>query len=243
MLLLPLIYLKQGKALQPPGTTPPWFSVEPIPLANTLLKQGATGLYIQDLSLLPTGKSENLPLVQTIISQLGVQVWLTGNFRSLSAIESYVTTGVAKINVGALAYQNPNLFQEACQKFPQKIIAPIEVHNKHVVIPGMVTPAHKTAQDYAKRFEETGAAALAYSDSDLSGIKEFCNQVKVPVLSLNDVTNTGDLEKMFDCERAGLVGVVMGKSLYENRLDLHSSIAFLNDLVAATAQEPTLTED
>lgn len=243
MFLLPLIYLKQGKAVQPAGTNPPWFQTEALALAKTLVQQGATALYLQDLNIPQTGRSENLSLVQEILHQLPVKVWLTGNIRSVTAIESYLAIGVDKINVGALAYQNPNLFQEACQKFPQKIVAPIEVRNKHVVVPGMVTPAHKTAWDYATRFEEDGVAALCYSDSDFGGIKEFCNWVKVPVLSLNDVTNTNDLEKMFSWERSGLIGVVMGKSLYETRLDLHSSIAFINDLAVAASQEPTLTEE
>lgn len=243
MLLFPLIYLKNGKAQKPVGTNPTWFQESGLALAKTLIGQGAQALYCNDLNVPQTGRSENLGILQEIIQQLKSQVWVAGNFRSLSVMESYASIGVDKINVGPLAYQNPNLFQEVCQQFPQKIMAPIEVRNKHVVIPGMVSPAHKTALDYAKRFEEAGCAALAYSDSNLESIPEFCNQVKIPVLSLNDIVSTHDLEKMFACERSGLIGVVIGKPLYENRLDLHSSIAFLNDLAVATSQEPTLTEE
>lgn len=252
MLLFPLIYLKNGKAQKPVGTNPTWFQESGLALAKTLIGQGAQALYCNDLNVPQTGRSENLGILQEIIQQLKSQVWVAGNFRGLSVIESYLGIGVDKINVGPLAYQNPNLFQEVCQQFPQKIMAPIEVRNKHVVIPGMVSPAHKTALDYAKRFEEAGCAALAYSDSNPQGIledqnfmaiQEFCNQVKIPVLSLNDIVSTHDLEKMFAYERSGLIGVVMGKSLYENRLDLHSSIAFLNDLAVVASQEPTLREE
>ena len=245
MFLIPLIYLKDGKAVRPPGTNPPWFHEDGVALAKTLAGQGASALYINDLNIPPTGHSENFSVIRNIKKTLTTPLWVTGNFQTLTAIEAFAELRIDKINVGALAYQHPQIFQEACQKWPQKIAAPIEVRHNHVVIPGMVAPAHKRPADYAKRFEEAGVAALCLQENDgnFQNIKAFCTGVKVPVLSLNDAATTEDLEKFFELERAGLIGVVMGKSLYETRLDLHSSVAFLNDLAVGTTQEPTLTED
>lgn len=243
MLLIPLIYLKNGKAQKPVGTNPAWFREELLELAKILAEQGAKALYINDLNIPATGKSENTAIIEALQKNLGLQLWVAGNFQSIAAIEGYAEVGVDKIVVGSLAYQHPDLLEKAAKHFEKKIVAPIEVRNKHVVIPGMVAPVHKTALDYADRFEEAGVAALCYLDSDLGNIKEFCNHVRIPVLSLNDPQTPNDLEKLFDCERSGLVGVVMGKVLYENRLDLHGSLAFLDDLASASAQEPTLTED
>ncbi|MBI4224253.1 MAG: tRNA-dihydrouridine synthase [Deltaproteobacteria bacterium] len=242
---MPLIYLKDSKALRPPGTNPAWFHEDGVALAKTLATQGALALYINDLNIPQTGHSDNFPVIREIKQTLNAQLWVTGNFQTLTALEAFAELGVDKINVGALAYQNPQVFQEACQQWPQKIAAPVEVRHGRVVIPGMAAPAHKKPADYAKRFEEAGAAALCFTEGDhnFQNVKTFCTQVKVPVLALNEPATTGDLEKFFEMERAGLIGVVMGKSLYETRLDLHSSIAFLNDLAVATTQEPTLTED
>lgn len=248
MLLVPLIYLKNGKATKPPGTNPPWFREDPVELAKILKNQGASHLYINDLNVPQTGRSENLPAIQAI-QKLDVKLWVQGNFRSLTMIETYSGIGVDKIVVGAFAYQTPDLFKEACQKFSKKIAAMIEVKNKHVAITGMVTPSHKTALDYSNRFEEEGVACICYSDSNAQGaleeesfqnIKEFCTHVKVPVLCINDIRSTDDLEKLFAFQTAGLMGAVLGKSLYENRIDLHGAMAFLDDLTVAVAREPTL---
>lgn len=245
MLLLPHIYLKNGKAVRPPGSNPAWFQEEGAALAKVLAGQGAGALYLNDLNVPPTGHGENFGVIREIKQTFHAALWLTGNFTTLTAIETYAELGIDKINVGPLAYQNPAVFAEACQKWPQKIAAPIEVRHNRVVIPGMAAPAHKKPSDYAKRFEETGAAAICFNEGDhqLSNIQSFCTQVQVPVLSLNDAATTEELEKFFEMEAAGLIGVVMGKSLYEGRLDLHSSIAFLNDLAAATTREPTLLEE
>ncbi len=252
MLLLPLIYLKNNKAQKPVGTNPVWFRENPLELAKILVEQGAKVLYIQDLNVPTTGKSENLGAIENILKNLTVNVWVSGHFRSLSVIDDYAQAGVDKIVIGSAAYENPNFVAEAAKKWKQKIAAQIEVRNKRVVIPGMVAPAHKTALDYAKRFEENGVATLCYSDSDgqgqlteenFKGIHDLCDHIQIPVLSLNDPQSSSDLERFFDLESAGLLGVVLGKSLYENRLDLHGSISFLDDLAVAKAQEPTLTED
>lgn len=241
MQLIPLIYLKNTKAQKPIDTNPAWFREDPVELAKFFLSQGAVSLYINDLNIPPTGKSENLSVVKAIQEGTNLRLWIAGNFRSSAAIESYTEIGADKIVVAAFAYQTPDLFKEACERFPQKMVATIEVRNKHVAIPGMVTPSHKTAFDYASRFEEQGVACIGYADI-LENTKEFCNHIKVPVLSLHDIQSTTDLEKLFDCEAAGLMGVVLGKSLYENRIDLHGANAFLDDLAAVLAKEPTLTE-
>lgn len=245
MLLLPLIYLKGGKAVLPPLTNPSWFHEDGVALAKTLIQQGAAALYINDLNIPQTGHGENFSIIREIKKTLGVQLWVTGPFATITAIEALAELGVDKINVGALAYQKPDVFHEACRRWPPKIAAPIEVRHNHVVIPGMVAPAHKKPADYAKRFEEAGAAALCLQENDqnFQNIKTFCTEVRVPVLSLNEAATRGDLEKFFEMEQAGLVGVVLGKALYETRLDLHSSIALMNDLAVATTQEPTFTED
>ncbi|OGQ45764.1 MAG: hypothetical protein A3H42_00590 [Deltaproteobacteria bacterium RIFCSPLOWO2_02_FULL_46_8] len=239
MQLIPLIYLKNGKAVQPIGTNPNWFQENPLELARYFKSQGAEAVYLDDLNIPLTGKGENFSAVQSIQENLKLKLWISGNFRSLSTIESYAELGIDKIVLGGSVYQDPNLLKEAAQKFPQKIAVQIEVKNKKVVIPGLVAPSHKTAADYASRFEEEGVAALCYLEPTNEGLKDLCVQVKIPVLSLQDVPKMEDLEKLFECERSGLIGVVLGKTLYENRIDLKSSKGFLDELEARTAQEKT----
>lgn len=243
MLLLPLVYLKNKKAIRPPETNPAWFNEDPVALSKILAEQGAQVLYINDLNIPATGRSENLPVVEKIIKNTNLKVWVAGSFRSTTTLESYSEIGVDKMVVSNLAYENPDLLKQETKHFNKKIAATIEVRNKRVVIPGMAASAHKTALDYAERFEEAGVAAIVYQDSDPEGIKEFCNHVHLPVISLNDVQTLQELEILFDCEAAGLAGVVLGKSLYENRIDLHGAMAFLDDLAATLAREPTLTEE
>lgn len=248
MELFPLIYLKNGKAHLPVGTKAAWFSEDASELVLNLEKQGALSLYVSDLNVPLAGKGENCTAIQAIQKKTKLKLWVSGQFRSTAAMETYMDMGVEQLVLGGAAYQDTHLVKEAVQKFGPKIAVLIEVKNNRVVVPGLVTPSHKTALDYAKRFEDDGANALCFCDSNAQGIlgeeniqaiREFCAQVQVPVLCLSDIQKMQDLEKLFESDKAGLKGVVLGKSLYSGAVDLHSSIAFLNDLAITFAQEET----
>lgn len=252
MELFPLIYLKNGKAHLPVGTKASWFREEASDLALNLESQGAPGLYLSDLNVPLAGKGENSAAILSIQKKTKLKLWVSGQFRSTAAMEAYMDMGVEKLVLGGEAYQNPQLVKEAAQKFGPKIAVLIEVKNNRVVVPGLVTPSHKTALDYAKRFEDDGASALCFSDSNaqgilaeenIKGIRDFCAQVQVPVLALSDIQKMQDLEKLFESDKAGLKGVVLGKSLYSGAVDLRSSLAFLNDLAITFAQEETEVPD
>lgn len=239
MRLIPLIYLKGGKAVQPVGAHPTWFREDAPELARYFASQGAEILLLNDLNIPPTGKSENFEAIRSVHESAGLQLWILGNFRSLPTIEAYAHLGADKIILGGSAYQDPNLLKQATQKFPQTIAVQIEVKNKKVVIPGMVAPSHKSAADYAARFEAEGVSLLCYLEPGNNGLRDFCAKTKVPVVSLQEAQKMEDLEKMFECERSGLMGVVLAKALYENRIDLKSSRGFLEELEARIAQEET----
>ncbi|MDZ4224808.1 MAG: HisA/HisF-related TIM barrel protein, partial [bacterium] len=208
MELIPLIYLKNGKAARLAEANPVWFQDDPLELAQYFAKQGCESLYINDLYVSATGKGENFGAILAIAEKLKLKLWVTGNFKSLSSVETYVQAGVEKIVFGANAYQDPKLLKDSAQKFPQKMAVLIEVKNKKVVIPGLVAPSHKLAEDYAARFEADGASALCYADESLEGIQQFCRRAKAPVLAMADIQVMQDLRKLFEAESAGLIGVV-----------------------------------
>ncbi|MDO8526280.1 MAG: HisA/HisF-related TIM barrel protein [Deltaproteobacteria bacterium] len=232
MFLIPLIYLKNSEAAHYGGATMPWFQKDPLELAKYFSLQGAQGLYLNDLNIPVTGRGENFQAIESILKNLNLECWITGNFRSLPAIETYISAGADKIVLGASAYQNPAFVKEAALKFPQHIAVLIESKNKKVVVPGLIAPSPKTALDFAKRFEEEGAAAFCYTDEEVPAIGEFCAGVNVPVLNLGDLTTMQDLGSLLPFEKSGLHGVVLSRSLYENRIDLHSAVSYLNDLAA-----------
>lgn len=251
MQLIPLIYLKNGKATQPVGTRPEWFSEEAVSLVQALVSQGAQALYINDLNIPTAGKSPNFSSIAAIRKNFtDLNIIVTGNFRTLQSIDDYAELGVQKVVLTGAAYQVPDFAADAVKKFYKLISVRIEVKNGRVVIPGLIGPTRKSALDYGKQFEENGVTSLCLADTNLDGVMDashfqsiqaFCTQMSVPVLSLGDIQKMQDLEPLFAAESSGLYGTVVGKSLYSNAIDLHSCKAYLDDLAASVNIEETVS--
>ena len=152
--------------------------------------------------------------------------------------------------MGAVAYQQPTLVEEACQKFPGKIASSIDVKGGRVTIPGWAVASNKTALDYAERFREYGIRYTFYSDVDANGqltekhfesTRAFCQQAHMRVIVTSDINGLNEIEKLAMLGAPGLEALVVGKSLFQGRIDLGGATAFLSDLNIAQESDTTLT--
>jgi phosphoribosylformimino-5-aminoimidazole carboxamide ribotide isomerase len=82
--------------------------------------------------------------------------------------------------------------------------------------------------DLAKKFEGCGAAAIIYTDIsrdgtlsgvDLEGTKNLAQNLKIPVIASGGVASLNDILEIKKLEKFGVVGVIVGKALYEKKID------------------------
>ena len=234
------MYLKDGEVQHPAGVTPqPWFDRNPLALAKQWKSAGAEQIYIQDLNISTKGKNPNAGILRSIQKETGLSIFVTGDFRSVDVVAQYLQEGLAEaVVMGASAYQTQNLFKETCQRFPGKVAVMIEVKNGRVAIPGWVTPSHKTAFDYVERFQEEGAAAIVYSD--FATIADFCSKISLPVWANTEPQNLKEIETVAILIKNRPQKIVLGRVLYEGKLDLHATTVYLNDLDVGFSQEETI---
>ena len=243
MLVIPHLFLKNKKSAIPAEGRPVWFSEDPLVLSKTFADSGAEQLFITDSNIPGAAKSENVDIIEKIISSCNLPVLVSGNFRSIESAEPYFQIGVDKIILGAPAYQDPDFLKSACQKFKGKIAVHIQVRDKKVFIPGWIAPSHKTVLDYAERFEEQGISAFCYAEEKFETIQDFCLKTKRWVYALSDPQNLQGLEPYAKIPSSYFRGIVLGKPLYEDKIDLHGAIAFASDLAAGQATEDTFQID
>nr|HPQ80836.1 HisA/HisF-related TIM barrel protein [bacterium] len=126
MILVPQLYLKNGKVLMHEGTTSPLFQDDPLSTARAMKDAGAEALYVMDLGVPPVGASPHLPTIKRIHDDLGLACYVTGGFKTVQSMEPYITAGVEIIALGSVAYQQPAFLDEACKKFPARIATHID---------------------------------------------------------------------------------------------------------------------
>ena len=253
MILIPQFYLRSGKVVLPEGTTSPTFSDDPMATAQALKDSGAEAVHIIDLGVVPVGASPHLAVIKRIHDTLGLAVYVGGGFKTVQAIDPYNEAGIELVALGSVAYQQPAFLEEAAKKFPARIATHIDVKAGRVTIPGYTVVANKTAFDYAERFigqgvryifySETGAGDLM-ADEHFAKLESFARKVTVRVLCTSGVASLGDVERIAKISIAAprLDGLVLGRPLFEGRIDLRGAIAMVSDIMMAAGDESTLTE-
>jgi phosphoribosylformimino-5-aminoimidazole carboxamide ribotide isomerase len=251
MILIPQCYLKNGKVALRSGTVSPIFREDPLQTAKAIKDTGAERLHISDLSVPHLGESPSIAVIKQIRQTIGLKVSVDGAFRTTEMVGNYLEIGLQFIALGPIAYQQPQFLENLCKQFPNQMAVHIDVKGGKVNIPGYLVTTNKSAFDYAEQFLESGVRYILYSDVKADGtmgtenfrnLLEFCKRVPARVICTSDVSNLEDIENIFTLGAPRLEGLVLAKSLYEDRIDLRTAIVMVNDLIIASGNEATLPE-
>ena len=251
MILVPQIYLKEGRAVEPENTTFNLFNEDAFTMAKAMVDAGTEALYITDLNIVPAGQSPNLPIIAKIKKDLKIKVYVTGPFRAKQSLALYIEAGVDIIVLDTHAYQQPQIVADACELFDGHIAVSIDIRDGRVTIPGWTVAANKTANDYAERFCDQGVAIFFYSnttsdgattDEHLQELLTFCKTTRAKVFCTNEVNSLTDVQRLVTLGAPSLEGYILGRGLYRGNIDLRGANALVADMMLDSSNEPTLHE-
>jgi phosphoribosylformimino-5-aminoimidazole carboxamide ribotide isomerase len=234
MILYPAIDLKEGRCVRlkqgaMAGATV--YAEDPAAQAEAFEAAGASHLHLVDLDGAIAGRPVNEPAVRGILGRVRMQVQLGGGIRDLAAIERWLEAGVARVVLGTAAARDPALLAEACRRFPGRIAVAVDARDGTLRSAGWMEEEPLSPIDLARRAEEAGAAALIHTDIGRDGMLAGANveataalarQVTLPVILSGGVTSLDDLRA---AKAAGLAGAILGRALYEGRIDLKEALA------------------
>ena len=237
MLVIPAIDLKNGacvrleQGLMDRDTV---FSQDPAGQARIWQDAGAEIIHLVDLDGAFAGVPRNRDAISAILQAISVPAQLGGGIRDLATIEAYLQLGLSRVIIGTAAQRNPTLVTEACRAFPGQIVVGIDAKDGLVAVQGWAEVTSVTAVDLAKRFEDSGIAAIIYTDISRDGMmggpnieatRHLATSVSVPIIASGGVSSLQDIEQLMRVESAGVSGVITGKAIYTGALDLRAAIA------------------
>jgi phosphoribosylformimino-5-aminoimidazole carboxamide ribotide isomerase len=231
MILFPAIDLKDGQCVrleQGDMARATVFSTDPAAQAKSFAAQGFEYLHVVDLNGAFEGRSVNGAAVAAILAAVDIPVQLGGGIRDLAAIESWLDKGVARIVLGTVAVDDPDLVREAAMKFPGKVAVGIDARGGKVAVGGWAETTEMGAVELGKRFEDAGVAAIIYTDIDRDGILKGLNieatlklahAVSIPVIASGGLASLADVKRLLQPDCVLLEGAISGRALYDGRLD------------------------
>ena len=239
MIIIPAIDLKDGKCVrlrQGRMDSSTIFNDNPAAQARLWEDMGASKIHVVDLDGSTKGKPINLNRIKEIVHAVQIPVQLGGGIRSSEVIRAYLDIGINTAILGTVAAREPDKVKDFISEFPGQIAIGIDARSGTVAVEGWIESAGMKATDLAAQYEDCPPASFVYTDIDRDGMmhgpnieatEDFARNTAVPVILSGGVTTPADIKEVVALEESGVVGIIIGRALYEGTIDLREAIAIV----------------
>ena len=239
MILYPAIDLKDGNAVRlvhgdMDQTTV--FNDDPAAQAKAFVTAGCEWLHLVDLNGAFAGEPVNAAPVEAILKACPVPAQLGGGIRDMATIERWLDKGLARVILGTVAVENPDLVRDAAKAFPGQVAIGLDARNGRVATRGWAEETDVMVTDLAKSFEDAGIAAVIYTDimrdgamkgPNIDATADLARAVSIPVIASGGVSSMADLTALQD---TGVIsGAITGRALYDGAIDLRTALKQLRE--------------
>jgi phosphoribosylformimino-5-aminoimidazole carboxamide ribotide isomerase len=245
MILYPAIDLKDGQAvrlLRGEMDTATVFNDDPAAQARAFQAADFPWLHLVDLNGAFAGRPVNRAAVEAILAAVAIPAQLGGGIRDMVTISAWLEAGIARVILGTVAVKDPELVRAACRAFPGRIALGIDARDGRVAVEGWAEVSEIETLDLVRRFEDAGAAAIIYTDIsrdgalrgvDVEATAALARATPLPVIASGGVAALGDIEALMAAagsglQAGGIQGAIIGRALYDGRIDPAAALALVS---------------
>lgn len=228
MIVIPAIDLRDGccvRLFQGNFARETVYSDDPVTVARSWRAHGAAWLHVVDLDGARAGHPVQVKVIEAIVNAVpDMLVQVGGGIRSLEAIEQWLERGVARVILGTVAVEQPQLVAEAVQRFgSERIIVAVDSRDGFVATHGWELLQPVPAEAVVQRIAAMGVNRFLVTDVTRDGTMSKPNivlmtritELGVKVLASGGVCDYTDLLTLARVQ--GIEAVIVGRALYEGR--------------------------
>jgi phosphoribosylformimino-5-aminoimidazole carboxamide ribotide isomerase len=239
VILFPAIDLKEGQCVRlvrgdmAQATV---FNDDPGAQAQAFAAQGFDHLHVVDLDGAFAGKPMNAEAVEHMLAAVSIPIQLGGGIRDLKVVRAWLEKGVSRVIIGTAAVTDPGFVKEAARLYPGRVAVGVDARDGRVAVDGWAKTSDLSALDLGRRFEDAGVAAIIYTDIARDGVLKGLNieatlalaeAVSIPVIASGGLASIDDVERLVQPDCARLAGAIVGRALYDGRLDPAEALALV----------------
>jgi phosphoribosylformimino-5-aminoimidazole carboxamide ribotide isomerase len=237
MIIIPAIDIKSGKVVRLfKGDFSQFkiYSADPVKVAEKFYHQGVRRIHIVDLDAAREGKSGNLDTIKKIASKFkDIEIQVGGGIRSEAVIEDYLNSGIKYLVISTRAYLEPEWFISQLNKYKEKLILAIDVENGRLKLKGWEQELEADYLKYLREFKNVSLKTVVYTaisqdgtleGPDIDNFSDFLTKVKdlnLEIIYSGGISSNKDIEELKKFIPYGLIGVIVGKAIYEGRIVLN----------------------
>lgn len=236
MIIFPAIDIKEGQCVrlvQGRAEDKTVYSNKPQDVAKSFEEKGAKWLHLVDLDGAFTGKPTNLKAIESIASSINIPFQVGGGLRELEDVELLLNLGATRVIIGTKAVNSPDFIKELLDKFGSKrIVLGLDAKDSMVATEGWVSTSKIPALDFGMQMKKLGIEYAVYTDISKDGLLQGPNfeatksmtDTGLKIIASGGVSSIGDIIKLKEMETLGVIGAIVGKAIYEGKLDLTEAL-------------------
>ena len=236
MIIIPAIDIKGGKCvslIQGKAAKQTIYSDSPSDIAKEFNEKGAKLIHVVDLDGAFEGEQINLRVIEEIANNVDCPIEIGGGIRNMSHIDNLINVGVSRCIIGTAAIKDPDFLKEAVIKYGDRILVSIDANNGMVAIKGWVEESSTKALDLALQVKQQDIKEIVYTDisrdgmltgPNLNELKYIAENSGLRVIASGGVSNIDDVRNLLNMEPLGIIGIIIGKALYEKTIDLSEAL-------------------
>lgn len=236
MIIFPAIDIKDGKVVrlfQGKFDEVTEYSGDPVVVAKNWQQKGAQWLHVVDLDGAKTGKMQNIDVIIAIAKKVSIPVQVGGGIRIREDIQRLIDGGVERVILGTRVISDRNFLVEILALWKKKIAVSLDCTGGFVAQRGWTESSNVKAADFVKGLAGLNLACLIYTDivrdgmltgPDIVGLRALLSMTEIPIVASGGVASIEDLKKLRALEPEGLLGAIVGKAIYEGRVNLEEAI-------------------
>jgi phosphoribosylformimino-5-aminoimidazole carboxamide ribotide isomerase len=239
MILLPAIDLYGGKAVRlykGDYNQMTVYSNNPPAVAGTFRDAGAAWLHVVDLEGARDGTTANFTAIERLVTESGLKVEVGGGIRSRDVIARYCALGVCRVILGTAAITQPGFVADMVQAFGNKIAVGADIRDGKVAIKGWTETTDLPCLSFCRQMEDLGVETIICTDISKDGVlggtnldlyRKLSDELTLNIIASGGVSSLEDITALCSI---GVYGVILGKALYEGRLDLKAAVDLAHEM-------------
>jgi len=207
------------------------YDSDPSAAARRWVDAGAEWLHVVDLDGAVEGKPINREAIANIRAAVDVPIQLGGGLRLLTDLDEALGAGINRAILGTVALRDPELVISAVARWGDRIAVALDARDGRLATDGWLGQSNARAIDVAQRLAQARVRHFIFTDirrdgtltgPNLENLIELIEQVDADVIASGGIASLEDLQAV---AAVGATGAVIGRALYDGRIDLAEAIA------------------
>lgn len=233
MIIFPAIDIKDGRCVrltQGKFDQVSIYNDNPAEVARLWESMGAQYIHLVDLDGAKDGSPASRDMVKSVIDAVDIPVQVGGGIRSLERADQLIALGARRIILGTAAVNDRELTQAVAERYPGRTAVSVDAVNGMAAVNGWAKVSDTDVLDICAFMQEIGINTLIYTDILMDGMlkgpnfgeyERLMRETSLDIIASGGVTTKEDIERL---AQMGIYGAIVGKALYDEKIDLKEAI-------------------